>query len=150
MTSVIAYVCNHSVHAAYKAYRELVFNGTCLEAYDGYGDVVDWWDAKSNSGPEDQFKGRTPEGRYLVDDVIIVDHPRMVGNDGFGYAAKLHYTGNSWPADRGIDTFWIHPDTCNNGTYGCIGINPNQHNSFYDFLTNHLELNYNIAVQVRY
>ncbi len=137
MTSAIAYVCNDLMHEAIKSFRSLHFDGKHLIAKDGYGNEIDRWDAKSNNKPQNVFKGKTPEGLYEVTNIEPTNNSRMVGTDGFSYKAQMKYFGKNWPSARQINTFFIHPDTGNDGTYGCIGVQPSQSTNFNGWLKNY-------------
>ena len=130
--------------------RSLIFDGKHLLALDGYGMEVNNWSARSNTKAQNKWGGKTPEGTYLVSKLEKTAHLSMQTEKGFGYKAKLNYQGTTWPKNREIHTFFIHPDSGPLGTKGCIGIEVSQSVSFYKFLSEHLLLNKNIKVKVSY
>jgi len=116
---------------------------------DGYDQKISIWDQKSNSKDSSIFKGSTPKGNYTVESIEKTNHSRMKGNDGVGWKARMKYDGKNWPSAREKGTFYFHPDTGNDGTYGCVGINPDQSTKFGLWMESYLKDSDSININVK-
>ena len=130
--------------------RSLIFDGKHLLANDGYGNFVSSWRAKTGKLSEFVENGKTPQGNYSVKSLLPSKNSRMIGNNGDQWKAHLKYEGINWPKARHAPDFFIHPDTGSDGTYGCIGVNPNESLNFQIFLKSYLENVGKINVEVKY